>query len=93
MEGFEYKNYTSKQVLNNRTNGKLRTNIVMQSLRILQLLFKCSYFNPEAEVKRRRVLNEKRIEEYNSYVAAVDNNNLSGDDSNIDGISNLITEV
>ena len=59
MEGFEYKNYTSKQALNNCTNGNLKTNIVMQSLRVLQLIFNCSYFNPEAELKSRRILNEK----------------------------------
>ena len=59
MEGFKYKNYTSKQVLNNCTNGKLKTNIIMQSLHVLQLLFDCSHINPEAELKRQRVLNEK----------------------------------
>ena len=74
MEGFEDKNYTSKQVLNNCTNGKLKTNIVIQSLRVLQLLFNCSYFNPEAELKRRRILNEKQIEKYNNEVAAANNN-------------------
>ena len=61
MEGFEYKNYTSKQVLNNRTNGKIKSNIVLQSMRILQLLFKCAYFDPHAEMKRRKVMYEKKI--------------------------------
>ena len=35
MECFEYKNHTSKQVLNNRINGKIRSNIVLQSMRVL----------------------------------------------------------
>ena len=64
MEGFEYKNYTSKQVLNNRTNGKVRTNICLQSMRVLQLLFDCEYHDLEVEVKRRKKESEKRIEEY-----------------------------
>ena len=59
MEGFEYKNYTSKQVLNNRTNGKVSTNIVLQSMRVLQLLFGCAYVDPDAEIKRRNILNKK----------------------------------
>ena len=54
MEGFEYKNYTSKQVLNNRTNGKLNSNICIQSMRILQLLYHYGYHDPVAEVKRRK---------------------------------------
>ena len=68
MEGFEYKNYTSKQVLNNRTNGKIRSNIVLQSMRVLQLLFNCSYFDPVAEMKRRKVMDERRVELYKKAV-------------------------
>lgn len=64
MEGFEYKNYTSKQVLNNRTNGKVSTNIVLQSMRVLQLLFGCAYVDPDAEIKRRNILNKKMIAKY-----------------------------
>ena len=68
MEGFEYKNYTSKQVLNNRTNGKIRSNIVLQSMRVLQLSFNCSYFDPVAEMKRRKVMDERRVELYKKAV-------------------------
>ena len=64
MEGFKYKNYTSKQVLNNRTNGKVSTNIVLQSMRVLQLLFGCAYVDPDAEIKRRNILNKKMIAKY-----------------------------
>ena len=34
MEGFEDKNYTSKQVINNRTDGRIHTNIVLQSMQV-----------------------------------------------------------
>ena len=64
MEGFEYKNYTSKQVLNNRTNGKIHTNIVLQSMRVLQLLYGCAYFDPVAEKKRRNLQQSKMITKY-----------------------------
>ena len=72
MEGFEYKNYTSKQVLNNKTNGKIKSNIVLQSMRILQLLFNCAYFDPHAEMKRRKVMYEKKISAYELATSNVD---------------------
>ena len=71
MEGFEYKNYTSKQVLNNRTNGKIHTNIVLQSMQVLQLLYDCTYFDPVAE-KKQNLQQSKMITKYKQMV---DNNN------------------
>ena len=68
MEGFEYKNYTSKQVLNNRMNGKIRSNIVLQSMRVFQLLFNCPYFDPVAEMKQRKVMDERRVGLYKQAV-------------------------
>ena len=52
MEGFEYKNFTSKYVISTRTNGK--GNIVLQSMRVLHLLFQTGYHNVEREIKRRK---------------------------------------
>ena len=48
MEGFEYKNYTSKQVMRSRTNG--RGIQCMQSLRVMQLLFTHAFFSVKDEL-------------------------------------------
>ena len=58
MEGFEYKNYTSKQVIRTRTNGKV--NITMQSLKTLLLIFKNGYHNIEEEIGKRK---EQHVDE------------------------------
>ena len=62
MEGFEYKNFSSKQVVNNRTNGRAQLNITAQSLRVLQLQFDCDVHDVEKEKKRRsqRTKSEKK---------------------------------
>ena len=67
MESFEYKNYTSKNVVLNRTNRK--GNICQQSLRVLQLYYKVSYHNISNEMQTRNKrahkteeLKEKEIE-------------------------------
>ena len=52
MDGFEYKNFSSKYVVSTRSNGK--GNIVMQSMRVLHLLFKSGYHNVDKEIKRRK---------------------------------------
>ena len=49
MEGFEYKNYTSKHVVNNQTNG--RKHIYKQRITVLQLLHKFSLHNTQKELK------------------------------------------
>ena len=51
MEAFKYKNFTSKRIVLHRTNR--RGNICKQSLRVLQLYFKVSTHNVEAEMKER----------------------------------------
>ena len=51
MEGFEYKNYTSKQVMRSRTNG--RGVQCMQSLRVMQLLYITSLFCVQHELKKQ----------------------------------------
>ena len=51
MEGFEYKNYTSKHVIRNRNNG--RGVQVKQSLKILQLLFIHTLHDVTKELKKR----------------------------------------
>ena len=52
MEGFEYKNFSSKYAVSTRSNGK--GNIVMQSMRVLHLLFKSGYHNVDKEIKCRK---------------------------------------
>ena len=52
MEGFEYKNYTSKQVMRSRTNG--RGIQCMQSLRVMQLLFMHDKLVVEHDLKKRQ---------------------------------------
>ena len=52
IEGFEYKNLSSKYVVSTRSNGK--GNIVMQSMRVLHLLFKSGYHNAERKIKRQK---------------------------------------
>ena len=52
MEGYEYKNFTSKYFVSNRSNGK--GNIVMQSMRVLHLLFRSGYHNAERKIKRQK---------------------------------------
>ena len=51
MEGFEYKNYTSKQVMRSRTNR--RGVQCMQSLSFMQLLYITSLFCVQHELKKR----------------------------------------
>lgn len=53
MEGFEYKNYTSKQVMRTRTNG--RGVQCTQSLKTLQMLFAHSHHDVEAELIKRKL--------------------------------------
>ena len=50
MEAYEYKNYTSKQVVFYRTD-KCR-NIPKQSLKVLQLMYKTSYHSHTDERKK-----------------------------------------
>lgn len=52
MEGFEYKNYTSKHIIRNRNNG--RGVQVKQSLKILQLLFIHTLHDVTKELKKRK---------------------------------------
>ena len=49
---YEYKNYTSKQVMRSRTNG--RGIQCMQSLRVMQLLFMHDRLIVEHELKKRQ---------------------------------------
>ena len=53
MEGFEYKNHTSKHILDNRTNGKLKTNVFLQSICVMNLFYHYGYHEPSVEVKQR----------------------------------------
>ena len=53
MEGFEYKNYTSKYVMRNRNNG--RGVQAKQSLKVLQLLYVHSCFDVQKEKKKHNL--------------------------------------
>ena len=52
MEGFEYKNYTSKQVMRCWTNG--RGIQCMQSLRVMQLLYINDHFSVSDEFNKQQ---------------------------------------
>jgi hypothetical protein len=82
MEGFEYKNYTSKQVLNSRTNGWHQKNITKQSLRVLQLTYKCGYHNTQHEIKRRRLDMDVSIGEYETTAGKTIQSNSEPNDNN-----------
>ena len=53
MEGFEYKNYTSKHVMQSRNNG--RGIQAKQSLRILQLIYVHGLFDVKKELKKHNL--------------------------------------
>ena len=64
MEPFEFKNFTSKQVVLYRTNRK--GNICKQSLCLLQIYFKTSFHDVKAEIKQRKKARVCRSEEQSS---------------------------
>ena len=51
MEGFEYKNQTSKRMVKTRTNGK--GNITKQSMKAMHLLFSGMHHNVNKELRKR----------------------------------------
>ena len=57
MEGFEYKNYTSKQVMRTSTNGHGIQ--CMQSLRVMQLMYIHSVIDVKQELKIRLKCRDK----------------------------------
>ena len=77
MEGFEYKNYSSKQAVNNRTNGQKDTNITVQSLRVPKLQFDCNYFDVKQEKNRRNRQTERHKQNREAEYSAIfdDGNN------------------
>ena len=85
LEGFEYKNFTSKHVVSTRTNGK--GNVCMQSLRVLQLFFKTGYHNVLREIKVRKV-KEDGAGGINQAERANDN-----EDYNVDQLIQYIIEA
>ena len=51
MEAYEYKHYTSKQVVLHRTSK--RGNVAKQSQKVLQLMYKTSYHSHTDETKKQ----------------------------------------
>ena len=71
MEPFEYKNFTSKRVVLHRTNR--RGNICKQSLRLLQIYYRTSFHDVEAELKERK--KKQARHHYNDDISSSTTNN------------------
>ena len=59
MEAYEYKNYTSKQVVLHRTNK--RSNVAKQILKVRKLMYKTSYYKHIDETKKQAKQTEKKV--------------------------------
>ena len=86
MEGFEYNNFSSKYVVSTRSNGK--GNIVMQSMRVLHLLFRSGYHN--VECKKKRPKKETSNENQNNTNSEDD---IIYGDALVDGLIECILEL